>query len=223
MSWLVSLYLEDVFNNMGPLLNGLLMTLSLALSVFIVALIIGLLLAIIRFRRLPVLCKLSDGYVYMVRSVPLIMLIALVHYGILPALGVEYSLWVSAFTALTLAMVAYLSELLRGGFDSLHKEELDAAAGLGLSWPQRFMLVFIPLVLSRLTPALVNQSITLIKDTSLVSLIGLIELTRSAEIIYERTLHELTLLGFVAITYFIVCYGLSHGSQWLQRRFCQSS
>lgn len=223
MSWLVSMHLEDVFNNAWPLFNGILMTLSLAFSVFLVSLVLGLLLAITRFRRLPVLCWLADGYVYLVRSVPLIMLIALVHYGVLPALGVEYSLWVSAFTALTLAMVAYLSELLRGGFDSLHKEELEGAAGLGLNWPQRFVLVFIPLVLSRLTPALVNQGITLIKDTSLVSLIGLIELTRSAEIIYERTLHELTLLGFVAITYFIVCYGLSRSSQWIQRRFCHSS
>jgi His/Glu/Gln/Arg/opine family amino acid ABC transporter permease subunit len=212
-----SLHLEDIFNYAPLLGQGLITTIFLSITVMSTALVIGMLLAVVRYYRLPVLTWPSDGYVYMVRSIPLVMLIVLVHFGILPAMGFQSSFLFSAFVGLTLSTTAYVAEIFRGGFQAIHQEEHEAAKSLGLNVFQRLVYILIPLVVTRMMPTLINQFVTLIKDTSLASIIGVIELTRSAEIIYERTLHEAPLLVFVALLYFSLCYGLSRLSRHLER------
>lgn len=213
--------LDDIVTHWELISKGLWTTMMLAIAVYGFSFGVSLLMSLARY--LEVLLPQSsisrwikgsvDTYVYLLRSVPLIMLVALIHYGILPSMGLQYSFFFSAFVAFSLSTIAYLTEILRGGFEALRREELESAASLGLSVWQRFLYVFIPLILARTMPALVNQGITLIKDTSLASIIGVIELTRSTEIIYERTLHELTLLIFTAVVYFVICTTLSKVAQ----------
>ncbi len=203
----------------GPLLaHGLSLTLFLSLTVMVTSLFLGLLVAICRYYRLVAVHGILEGYVYLVRSIPVVMLIALVHFGLLPALGIENSFMLSAFVGLSLSTTAYVAEILRGGFTTIHQEEYEAATSLGLNVFQQLLYVLVPLVLSRMMPTLVNQFVTLIKDTSLASIIGVIELTRASEIAYEHTMREATILIFVALIYFVLCYGLSRWSRTLESK-----
>lgn len=208
-------YWGDVVRYAPLLSQGLITTLILSVAVMVVALSVGMVLAVVRYFRLPVLAQVFDAYVYVARSVPVVMLLALVHFGLLPALGFHTSFLVSAFVGLGLSTTAYVAEIYRGGFQSLHREEVEAAISLGLNTVQRLTAVMIPLVVSRMMPALVNQSVTLIKDTSLASIIGVIELTRAAEIVYERTLHEVTMLVLISAVYFVLCFTLSRWARYL--------
>lgn len=208
---------ESIMQYAPLLLQGLAMTIILSLIVMAKSLIAGMFIAILRFYRVPLLARIGDIYVYLLRSIPLIMLIVLVHFGILPLLEIRNSFFLSAFVALSLSTTAYVSEIFRGGFQSLHPEEHEAAKSLGLSRIQRLTYIFVPLVVSRMMPTLINQFVTLIKDTSLASIIGVIELTRAAEIVYERTLHEAGLLILISCIYFGLCYGLSRWSRQLEQ------
>ncbi len=201
------------------LLQGLGITLGLSVLVMAISFIGGLKLAIFRFYGLPFLGPFSAGLVYVLRSIPVVMLIALVHFGLMPLLDFHPSVFASACVALSLSTSAYVSEILRGGFASLRREEIEAAKSLGFNTLQRLVYIFVPLAVGRMLPAIVNQFVTLIKDTSLASIIGLIELTRAAEIIYETTMHEAMMLLVIAIIYFFICYGLSRLARHLERRY----
>lgn len=209
-------YVEDLLQNAPLLLQGLANTVFLSALTAVTAFVLGLGLATVRFYRIPVASSLASAYVTLARSIPVIMLIALVHFALLPMLGIQNSFFLSAFVALTMATTAYFSEILRGGYHAIRREEMETSVSLGLNGFQQLLLVLMPLAVTRMTPALVNQCVTLIKDTSLASVIGVIELTRSAEIIYERTFHEVTLLLFVALVYFTLCYALSRWAGKLQ-------
>lgn len=209
---------EDIIRYAPLLTRGLLMTLTLALGAYAVALLLGVLVAVVRFYQVPLLSPGLAGLVYGIRSIPAIMLLVLLHFGILPLLGFQNSFLLSAYLGLTLYTTAYLAEILRGGFQSIHQEEFEAAISLGMTGLQRLVYILIPLLLLRMLPTLVNQFVTLLKDTSLASIIGVIELTRAAEIVYERTLHEVTLLVFISVVYFLICYSLSRWAGKLEIR-----
>ncbi len=201
---------EDIFNNFGFLMRGLAVTFQLAAVSVAGSLIIGTVLGIIRYLRIFPLSLVAAGYIESVRSIPLILFIVFIHFGFLPfILGSESSFFVSSGIALVVFTSAYVAEIVRGGLNSIEKGHLDAAISLGLTRFQRLAYVILPLALGRMMPALVSQFIALIKDTSLASTIGLIELTRSGEIIYERTYHELEVLLFIAFIYFVICFSLS--------------
>ncbi|MCA9806684.1 MAG: amino acid ABC transporter permease [Cyanobacteria bacterium HKST-UBA06] len=216
-TWFEATHATDILHNWPLLAKGLAATLTLACVVYGASLVLAMLVSLVRHYRLPVLGRLADAYVYGLRSIPLIMLIALMHYGVLPWLGLQYSFFFSAFAAFCLSTVAYMAEIFRGGFESLRPEELESAASIGLNPLQQLLYVMVPLIVIRILPALINQGVTLIKDTSLASIIGVIELTRSAEIIYERTLHEITLLVFIAMVYFLLCTTLNQLARKLER------
>lgn len=209
------LHLSDIIESAPLLLRGLALTLGLSLCAAVLSWGFGLSVAVIRYFGVPGISQALAGLVYLIRSIPVVMLMVFIHFGALPALGFQNSFFLSALVALSISTTAYLSEIFRSGFASLGAEEYETAVCLGLNVMQRLIYVFIPLVLLRVLPATVNQFVTLIKDTSLASIIGVIELTRSAEIVYERTLHEMTMLAFVALVYFVICYTLSRFSERL--------
>lgn len=207
----------DIFNNFDFLLKGLFMTLKLALVALIGSSIFGILLGITRHTRLPVISWIATAYIEFIRSIPLLLFIVFVHYGLLPGLlKIQPTFFLSAAVAMIIFTSAYIAEIVRGGLKSIERGHIEAARSLGLNYPQMMFYVVLPLALSRMTPALVSQFIALIKDTSLASFIGLIELTRAGEIVYGRTFHEFEILIFIALLYFIICYSLSLLSKKLE-------
>jgi His/Glu/Gln/Arg/opine family amino acid ABC transporter permease subunit len=214
---------SSVVQNFDFLMQGLKITLNLALFSIAGSLIIGTVLGILRFSRLFPLNYISAGFIEIQRSIPLILFIIFIHFSISPViyknlvlknlLG-DYSLEMqSAFIALTFFNSAYIAEIIRGGLKSIETCLIDAAKSLGLSYYQRLRYIIMPIAYKRMRPALVSQFIALTKDTSLASAIGLIELTRAGEIIYERTYDEFAILIFIALLYFLICFGISSFSK----------
>lgn len=210
---------EDVFSNFGFLMRGLAVTLQLAVLSIAGSFIIGTVFGVVRHLKVFPFSLLAAGYIESVRSIPLILFIVFIHFGFMPyVLGTPSSFFVSSCVALIIFTSAYVAEIVRGGLNSIEKGHIDAAISLGLTGYQRLVYVILPLAFTRMMPALVSQFIALIKDTSLASTIGLIELTRSGEIIYERTYHELEVLMFVAFVYFVICFSLSRLSKRLETK-----
>jgi His/Glu/Gln/Arg/opine family amino acid ABC transporter permease subunit len=208
-----------VFENMDFLLKGLKMTLSLSVISIILSLIFGIFLGILRHSKLYPFNFISAGYIEITRSIPLILYIIFIYFTVSPFLssnegvsnffGFSSLEFQTACLALIMFTSAYVAEIVRGGLSSIEKELVDAAKSLGLSYFQRLKYIILPIVLKRMTPALVNQFVALTKDTSLASAIGLIELTRAGEIIYERTQQELEVLIVISLMYFTICYSIS--------------
>lgn len=211
------MHINDIFDNFDFLMKGLIMTLQLAVVTIIGSSILGIILGLSRHSKLPVLSWIAIAYIEFVRSIPLILFIIFVHFGLLPnILHIHPTFFLSAAVAMIIFTAAYIAEIVRGGLKSIEKGHIEAAKSLGLNYFQMMFYIILPLALSRMTPALVSQFIALIKDTSLASIIGLIELTRAGEIVYGRTFHEFEILIFIALIYFIICYSLSLLSRKLE-------
>lgn len=204
------MFLNDIIENFNFLMKGLFTTLELAIVAIIGSFLIGIILGICRHTNTPILSWLATGYIEFVRSIPLVLFIVFVHFGLLPGVfQIQPTFFMSASIALIIFTAAYVAEIVRGGLKSIAYGHIEAAKSLGLNYFQMMIYIVLPLALSRMSPALVGQFIALIKDTSLASIIGLMELTRSGEIVYGRTFHEFEILLFIALIYFAICYSLS--------------
>jgi len=205
---------EVVIANLPFLMLGLWVTIKVAFISIIFSLLLGIILGSIRFAKIPVLSYIIGLFVDTTRSIPLILYIIFVHYSFSPYLyenmqfvsylGINCLAMFSAVIAIIVFTSAYIAEIIRSGLESVEKEQILAAKALALNDYQIIKYVILPQAISRMKPALCAQCITLVKDTSLASAIGLIELTRASEIVYENSLHEFQILVFVALVYITI-------------------
>lgn len=209
----------DIIENFDYLMMGLGVTIKLAFISISGSLIFGTVLGVLRHVKIAIISQLAAAFIELTRSIPLILFIVFIHFGLLPYfLGTSASFFQSSYIALIIFTSAYVAEIVRSGLKSIERGHIDAAKSLGLNYFQRLIYIYLPLALTRMTPALASQFISLIKDTSLASTIGLIELTRAGEIIYERTYREFEVLVFIAVIYFVICYSLSVLSRKLESK-----
>lgn len=219
--------MNDIALNSEQLLNGLRITILLGLLSGVTSLVLGSMLGVARYTRIFPLNAIAAAFIEITRSIPLVLYIVFIYLTYSPILAsinifhdevfgsLEFQ---SAYIALSLFTAAYIAEIVRSGLKSVEKTQIQAAKALGLTFFQRMKYIVLPCAISRMMPALVSQFISLVKDTSLASVIGLIEFTRSGEIIYERTYRETEILALIAITYFVVCYTMSLVSKKLEKR-----
>lgn len=156
-------------------------TLTLAFSAVLVGMVFGLILALARISRFKLLRSLSWFYIWVFRGTPMLLQIFLIYF-ILPQISpaLRMSEYPAAIIALGLNSAAYLAEIIRGAIQSIDKGQLEAAKALGMSYGLTMKRIIIPQSIRRMIPPFGNEFITLLKDTSLVSAIGLTELMRMA-------------------------------------------
>ncbi|MCQ6557694.1 amino acid ABC transporter permease [Paenibacillus mendelii] len=196
-------------DNLRFLMEGLGMTLRLALVAIILSFIIGCVLGVIRYARVPVLSKLVGILVEIIRNLPLLLLIFFARFG-LPELGIKLSPFWAAIVALSIFEAAMISEIVRSGLKSVEKGTIEAARASGLSYMQTLRHIILPIGLRRMVPPIVSQFISLLKDTSLAVIISLAELTHNANIVMGQDISiVLPTLLLVAALYFAVNYALS--------------
>jgi polar amino acid transport system permease protein len=199
----------DIWMGRGLLWRGLQTTLWLSAIVWTLGMGGGLLLAVCRSqRRLAPLRWLSTVWIECIRSVPLMLFIVLIHYGVMPLLHKQGNFWDSSVVAFSVFEAVYLAEIIRGGLRAVTASERLGAISLGLTPWQQLVTVVFPLALRRMQPALVSQAITLLKDSSLASVLGVIEFSRAGEILYEQTYHEGEVLATQAVVYGLLCWGV---------------
>lgn len=195
--------------NLIFLLEGFYVTLKVAFISIIFSFIIGGLLGIFRFAKIPFVSKILAIFVELVRNLPLLLIILFTYFA-LPEVGINLSITVSAILALTIFESAMLAEIVRAGLNSIGKGQMEAARSSGLSYVQALRLIILPQALRRMVPNLVSQFISLLKDTSLAVVIALPELLHHAKIIQaQQTSYVIPIFILIALMYFVVNYGLS--------------
>ncbi|WP_299180349.1 amino acid ABC transporter permease [uncultured Neptuniibacter sp.] len=209
---------EQGRTNLWFLLNGFGDTIAVSLLSMLFAMLLGLVVALPAFSDKRALNRLNRVYVEVVRSVPVLVLLLWVYYG-LPTLF-EISLnhfWAGVIT-LTLAESAFMAEVFRGGIQSVGRGQHEASDALGLSYWQKMRLVIFPQAIRQILPPLGNQFVYILKMSSLVSVIGLSDLTRRANELVVNEYLPLEIYTFLVLEYLVLILCVSQGVRWLERR-----
>jgi len=196
------------------LLQGLLWTVVLSFLALAAGGIIAGLLVGLRLLRSRVIDVLSYGYVGLFQGTPLLGQLLFFYFG-LSILGLDVSAFAAAVFTLALYSAAFLSEIWRGAIAAVPRQQWEAGESLGLSRLQTLVDVVLPQAMRTAIPPTVGFFVILIKDSSLVSVLGFVELTRAAQIINNSTFRSFTIFGTVAVLYFLLCFPISRLSRRL--------
>jgi polar amino acid transport system permease protein len=162
------------------LLKASLLTLEISVLSIAVGLALGLVAVLIKISKMRSLAMVVDFYIWFIRGTPLLVQLFLVYFG-LPQIGIELSPFVASVMALGVNAGAYFAEILRGGILSIPKGQMEAALSLGMSYPTIIRRIILPQALRVSIPAIGNESITLLKDSSLASLVTLSEIMMTSQ------------------------------------------
>ncbi|MFM0336422.1 amino acid ABC transporter permease [Paraburkholderia fungorum] len=204
------------------LAQGAVLTVKFAVLSMFFGLIAGAALAVMGISHSRTLNWIARVYVSLIRGTPLLVQIFVIYYG-LPSLGISLEPTPAGVIALSANVAAYLSESMRGAILGIHKGQWLAAYSLGLSRRQTLRYIIAPQALRIAVPSLSNSLISLIKDTSLVSVITVTELLRSAQEIIASTYQPLPLYLAAAAVYWVLCQVLEWVQRWYERRLALPS
>ena len=199
-------------------LRGVWWTAQLAFLSLLFGLPIGLLLALARVQSSKLLKAPAAFYVEVMRGTPLLVQILFIYF-VLPTFGISIPAFWSGIIALTLNSAAYIAEIFRAGILSIDAGQMEAARALGMSHAQAMRRIILPQTFRRVVPPLTNEAIALLKDSSLVSVIGLTELARTGQELASRNAAPLTIWPMVAIFYLLLTFPLTRIAEYLERRW----
>ena len=193
-------------------------TLRLALPAIVLGFALGIVIGLGRLAETRSIRFFATVYVEFFRGVPLVMVIFWFWFIIPNLLQISLPEYGVALTAFVVFEAAYLGEIVRAGIQSVPRGQLEAAAATGLSHGRTMRHIVLPQALRNMIPALVTQFIVLLKDTSLASIIGYIDLTKAAQIVNNREIRPFELYLFIAVIYWCSSYGMSRYARRLERR-----
>lgn len=195
--------------------EGFLVTLALVGMCLPVAFVCGTLLVMVRLSRALVVWAPAYAVIEFLRNVPTFLLILVVYYGA-PLLGSRLEGLYCGALAIAVQHTAYLAEVFRGGVSAVPKTQWDAGRAIGLKPASVFLRVILPQAMLKVLPATGNQAVVLIKDTSLVAGIGVVDLTLSGKLIMERTAASYEVFLLVAAFYLVLTTATSTVFHWLE-------
>ncbi|MET1088167.1 MAG: amino acid ABC transporter permease [Arthrobacter sp.] len=209
---------ELVWSSLGPILIGAVTgTIPVALASFGLGLLLALLVALMRLSRNPVLSVIARVYISVIRGTPLLVQLFVIFYG-LPSVGVTISPWPSAIIAFSLNVGGYAAEVIRAAILSVPKGQWEAGHTIGMSRRQSLVRIILPQAARVSVPPLSNTFISLVKDTSLASLILVTELFRQAQQVAAFSQEFMLLYLEAAVIYWIICLVLAGGQSVLEKR-----
>ena len=218
-----SFYYSLIYDNRYKfIIEGCFNTLIIALFSVIIGIIIGVCVALIRNnyehnKKMKILNFIAKNYVDIVRGTPVILQLMIIYYVIFKS--VDISVVLVGILAFGINSGAYVSEIIRAGIQSINIGQTEAGYALGFKYSQVMRYIILPQAIRNVLPALGNEFITLIKETSVGAYIGIIELTKASDIIASRTYDYFFPLIIVAIIYLIITFILSKGVTKLERKF----
>ncbi|MBR5336788.1 MAG: amino acid ABC transporter permease [Lachnospiraceae bacterium] len=210
--------IEIIQENYLVLLAALGKTLELTFLSLVFASVLGLIFGLFNVSKSRVLHIIANVYISIIRGVPLIVLGFFTYFGVPLATGIKLDGLVAGVIALSLNAGAYMAEIVRGGIQSVDKGQMEAARSLGLSYGKSMRKVVLPQAIRTMIPSIINQFIITLKDTSILSVIGLPELVKQAQIIISRTFESFNTWAIVAVMYLIVITILSVVAKKVERR-----
>ncbi len=203
--------LPNMFAGLGVSAQIFLITIVLSLP-------IGILLALVRISKVAVFRKLAEVYIYVMRGTPLMLQIMFIYYGLPLMLNVQISDFPAAILAFVANYAAYFAEIFRGGIQSIPKGQYEGAKVLGFTYRQTMWHIVLPQVVKRVIPPLGNETITLLKDTSLVYILAMNDLMRVTRAFVQRDFDTMPFL--VAAVFYLVCTAiLTKILAYVERRY----
>ena len=209
---------ESGLTNLKFLISGITTTIYISLISIIISMLIGLVVTIPAIAKNKYLTYANIAYVEIVRSIPLLILILLVYYGLPILTGFSFSHFVSGIIALSISESAFQAEIFRGGINAVNKTQWEAATSLGLKFSQKLRFVILPQAFKVILPALGNQFIYVLKMSSLVSIIGIADLTRKANELVVSTYRPLEIYTFLILEYLILILVISYFVRKLEKK-----
>ncbi|UKA08878.1 amino acid ABC transporter permease [Photobacterium damselae subsp. damselae] len=204
----------------GELIDGLLITLKISAVSLIFTLGLGLITALLRLSDSIVGRALARGYIELIRNTPLLVQIYILYFVLGPILDLER--FTTAVLALSLFQGAYTAEIFRAGLNAIPKGQFEAAASLGLSQWQMYRFVILPQVIKRILPPLTNETVSLVKNSSIVSIMAIFDLTTEGRNIVADTAMPFEVWFTVAAIYLCVTLLLSAVAAWMAHRLTQN-
>lgn len=204
--------------NLKFLMAGFYDTISVSLLSMFFAMLIGLVVALPALSKNRALRALNRTYVEIIRSIPVLVLLLWVYYGMPTLLDVSLDYFWAGVIALTIAESAFMAEVFRGGILSISKGQHEAAEALGLNYWRKMRFVIFPQAFRLILPPLGNQFVYILKMSSLVSVIGLSDLTRRANELVVNEYLPLEIYTFLVLEYLVLILCVSQAVRWLERR-----
>jgi polar amino acid transport system permease protein len=208
-----------LFEILGPLLEGTAVTLQVFLLTLLLAVPFGLGLALLRVSHFRLASGVVSGYIWLMRGTPLMLQMLFIYFALpfVPLIGVRLPDFPAAIVAFVLNYAAYFAEIFRAGIQSIERGQYEAAKVLGLTYGQTMRRIVLPQVIKRILPPMSNETITLVKDTSLIYVLAMNDLLRAARGIVQR---DFTTMPFAvaAAFYLIMTLVLTWGFNYLERR-----
>ncbi len=219
LKWYVVSPLTDTGrSNLLFLLGGLKYTVLLSITAIAISIVVGLLVALPGISTSRWLRGANRVYVECVRSVPILVLILWVYYGLPIVMGISVSVFWAGVIALALSDSAFEAEIFRAGIQSIDRGQLEAADSIGLGYMDRMRYVVLPQAIKRVLPPLGNQLVYMLKMSSLVSIIGMEELTRRANELVTAEYRPLEIYTVLILEYLLLILLVSYGVRRLERR-----
>ncbi len=204
--------------NLKFLLSGLTTTIYISVVSIIISAVVGFVVAIPSLAKNKFLTYINIGYVEIVRAIPLLVLILWIYYGLPIMTGISFSPFVSGIIALSISESAFQAEIFRAGINSIKKAQWEAGSSLGLNFFKRLRLIIFPQAIKNILPALGNQFVYVLKMSSLVSIIGIGDLTRKANELVVTTYRPLEIYTFLILEYLFLILIVSYFVRKLEKK-----
>lgn len=215
----MNLNTELMADSLPLLLAGAAITVQITAISVAMGLVIGCMIGIARLCKVKLLRYLANIYVDFIRGTPLLIQIFLVYFALPAMTGNRVDPFLAAVTACSINSGAYIAEIFRGGIQSIDKGQMEAGRSLGMTWWQTMRYIILPQAFKRIIPPLGNEFIAMLKDSSLVSVIGFEELTRRGQLVIARTYASLEIWMVVAFIYLIMTFAVARFTGLLEKRF----
>lgn len=199
-------------------IKGAEITVVLAFFAVLLGTVFGLVLTLLRRSKIKPISFIAAAYVEFVRGTPLLVQIYIIYIGLPNLIGIDLSDMAVGIVALSLNSAAYVSEIIRAGIEAVDKGQMEAARSLGMTQTQAMWDIIIPQAFKNILPALGNEFISVIKESSMVSVIGVAELMYNAGIVRGNTALGLEPIVVAAVIYFVITFTLTRGLKYVERR-----
>ena len=210
-------YFNELMRSLPFFLKGVWMTVAISGLSLLAGTIIGFIAGIIRAGRNKILRAIIGAWVDLIRGTPFLVQIFIIFF-ILPGIGIELEAFPAAVIALSNLTASFICEIVASGILAVPKGQREAATAAGLSHYQQLRYIVLPQAMRTIMPPLVGQYVLLIKDSSVVSAIGVVDITRVGWLTVQRVPEGLMVFGLVGLLYFAICYPLINLSGFLERR-----
>jgi polar amino acid transport system permease protein len=216
--YVVSPWTSKGQTNIQFLLAGLWWTVALAVCAITVSVALGLVVSLLSLARNRWLCAIGRVYTEGFRAIPMLVMVLWVFYGLPVVMGIKLDVFPAGIVALALCDSAFEAEIFRAGIQSIERGQHEAADSIGLSWFDKMRFIVLPQAIRRILPPLGNQFVYMLKTSSLVSVIGLAELTRKANELVVTEYRPLEIYTFLILEYLVLILIVSWAVRRLERR-----